>query len=226
MKFLRQLLDSQHENFTTGKFSKLYPIYEAIDTFAFTPGEVTQGNTHLRDGLDLKRLMVTVAVALSPCLLMALFNTGYQANAVLFNQGASEISGWRGALFSLTGLPLDPANYISNIVHGALYFVPIFIVTNIFGGLWEVLFSVVRKHEVNEGFMITGILGKEVSTKLGIGLVSGKALIVLVTIRNLLAKKNRLGTKFLSLLFFVTDQSVPRGSLQLSSLQSKYLLII
>ena len=74
--------------------------------------------------------------------------------------------------------------------------------------------------------MITEILGKEVSTKLGIGLVSGKALIVLVTIRNLLAKKNRLGTKFLSLLFFVTDQSVLRGSLQLSSLQSKYLLII
>ena len=158
MKFLRQILDSQHENFTTGKFSKLYPIYEAIDTFAFTPGEVTSGETHLRDGLDLKRLMVTVAVALSPCLLMALFNTGYQANSVLFNQGASEISGWRGALFALTGLPLDPANYISNLVHGALYFVPVFIVTNVFGGLWEVLFSVVRKHEVNEGFMITGIL--------------------------------------------------------------------
>ncbi len=158
MRFLRQILDSQHENFTTGKFSKLYPIYEAIDTFAFTPGEVTKGNTHLRDGLDLKRLMVTVAVALSPCLLMALFNTGYQANSVLFSQGATQVEGWRGFLFALTGLPLDPANYISNFVHGALYFVPVFIVTNIFGGLWEVLFSVVRKHEVNEGFMITGIL--------------------------------------------------------------------
>ena len=158
MKFLRQILDSQHENFTTGKFSKLYPLYEAIDTFAFTPGEVTSGSTHLRDGLDLKRLMVTVAVALSPCLLMALFNTGYQANSVLFEQGATEITGWRGILFALTGLPLDPANYISNFVHGALYFVPVFIVTNVFGGLWEVLFSVVRKHEVNEGFMITGIL--------------------------------------------------------------------
>jgi Na+-transporting NADH:ubiquinone oxidoreductase subunit B len=158
MKFLRQMLDSQHENFTTGKFSKFYPIYEAIDTFAFTPGEVTEGSTHLRDGLDLKRLMVTVAVALSPCLLMALFNTGYQANSVLFNQGASEIAGWRGVLFALTGLPLDPANFISNFVHGALYFIPIFLVTNIFGGLWEVIFSVVRKHEVNEGFMITGIL--------------------------------------------------------------------
>ena len=74
--------------------------------------------------------------------------------------------------------------------------------------------------------MITEILGKEVSTKLGIGLVSGKALIVLVTIRNLLSEKNRLRTKFLSLLFFVIDQSVLRGSLQLSSLKSKHLLVI
>ena len=74
--------------------------------------------------------------------------------------------------------------------------------------------------------MITDILGKEVSTKLEIGLVSGKALIVLVTIRNLLSKKNRLRTKFLPPLFFVIDQSALRGSLQLSSLQSKHLLII
>ena len=74
--------------------------------------------------------------------------------------------------------------------------------------------------------MITEISGKEVSTKAGIGLVSGKALIVLVTIRNLLSEKNRLRTKFLSPIFFVIDQSVPRGSLQLSSLKSKHLLII
>ena len=88
MKLLRKLLDSQHDNFTgKGKLSSFYAVYEAIDTFAFTPGEVTKGETHVRDGLDLKRLMITVAVALVPCILMALFNTGYQANKVLELKG-------------------------------------------------------------------------------------------------------------------------------------------
>ncbi|MAW07269.1 MAG: NADH:ubiquinone reductase (Na(+)-transporting) subunit B [Halobacteriovoraceae bacterium] len=159
MKFLRNILDSQHKNFTgEGKLSKLYALYEAVDTFAFTPGSVTKGNTHLRDGLDLKRLMVTVAVALAPCLLLAFFNTGYQANNVLYAQGVNTLDTWRGVILSGLGLSLDPQNFISNMVHGALYFIPIFLVTNIVGGLIEGIFSVVRNHEINEGFLVTGLL--------------------------------------------------------------------
>lgn len=159
MKILRSVLDSSHSLFAKGgKLEKLYPLYEAVDTFAYTPGEVTQGNTHVRDGLDLKRLMVTVAVSLVPCILWGMFNTGYQGNLVLYNQGLTELEGWRGVLFQAFGLTPNPHNIVANLVHGALFFVPIFLVTNIVGGLCELLFSVVRKHEINEGFLVTGLL--------------------------------------------------------------------
>ncbi|MEZ4820594.1 MAG: NADH:ubiquinone reductase (Na(+)-transporting) subunit B [Bdellovibrionota bacterium] len=159
MKKLRQFLDSQHHHFTKGgKLEKLYPVYEAIDTFLYTPGEVTKGSVHVRDGMDLKRLMVTVAMALGPCILMALYNTGYQAQLGLNSLGLVEVSGWRGSIFHLLGFAVDPNNIIGCVLLGSLYFVPVFLVTNIVGGSWEVLFASIRKHEVNEGFMVTGLL--------------------------------------------------------------------
>lgn len=159
MKFLRDLLDQQHKHFVKGgKLEKLYPLYEAIDTFAYTPGQTAQGSVHVRDALDLKRLMITVAMALFPCVLMAMYNTGLQSNLALESMGAASIEGWRGALFEALGLQVNSANTLSNFVHGALYFVPIFIVTQLAGGFWEVLFASVRKHEVNEGFLVTGLL--------------------------------------------------------------------
>lgn len=159
MKVLRDFLDSQHPHFVKGgKLEVLYPLYEALDTFVYTPGETAEGSVHVRDAIDLKRLMGTVSIALIPCILMALFNTGYQANTVLAEMGQSSVEGWRGAILSLLGLATDPSNIISNFVHGALYFVPVFLVTQIAGGLCEVLFAVVRKHEINEGFLVTGLL--------------------------------------------------------------------
>lgn len=159
MKALRSFLDKIEPQFTKGgKLEKLYPLYEAADTFLYTPGLVTKGKTHVRDGMDLKRMMITVAVALGPCVLMALLNTGYQANLAMSNMGMDTIDGWRGWVMGLLGMGYDPGNIIDNIVHGALYFVPIFLVTQIAGGTMEVIFSVVRKHEVNEGFLVTGML--------------------------------------------------------------------
>jgi Na+-transporting NADH:ubiquinone oxidoreductase subunit B len=159
MKFLRNLLDSQHDKFVDGgKLEKFYPMYEMIDTFIFTPGDVTKGNVHLRDSIDLKRTMVTVAMALGPCIFMAMYNTGYQANTALLSTGATVVSGWRGEIFSLFNFAVDPTSYCSNLFLGLLYFLPIFLVTNIVGGFWEVIFATVRKHEINEGFLVTGIL--------------------------------------------------------------------
>lgn len=159
MKALRKFLDSQHPHFVDGgKFEKFYPIYEMIDTFVYSPGETAKGSVHVRDALDLKRLMGTVAIALMPCILMACYNTGFQANTVLAEMGQSSVEGWRGAILALIGLATDPANIISNFVHGLLYFLPVFIVTQAAGGACEVLFSVVRKHEINEGFLVTGLL--------------------------------------------------------------------
>lgn len=159
MKALRNFLDSQHDLFAEGgKLEKFYPLYEMIDTFVYTPGETAHGSVHVRDAIDLKRLMGTVAIALIPCILMALYNTGYQANTVLAGMGQTVADGWRGWILSMLGLATDPTNIISNVIHGALYFVPVFLVTQIAGGLCEVVFAVVRKHEINEGFLVTGML--------------------------------------------------------------------
>ncbi len=159
MKILRNLLDSQHKYFDKGgSLEKFYPIYEMIDTFLYTPGEVTKGSVHVRDGLDLKRAMVTVAMALVPCILFAMYNTGLQANLALENLDATIIPGWRGSVLSFFGVAVNSSSIGSNLFHGLSYFLPIFLVTNIAGGLCEVLFSIIRKHEINEGFLVTGLL--------------------------------------------------------------------
>ncbi len=158
MKSLRNLLDRQAKHFQKGgKLEKLYPLWEANDTFLFTPGEVTKRASHARDGLDLKRMMMTVVIALAGCLYMALYNTGYQANLAI-SHGAAPLATWQSRVIEGLGLGFDPGNILACIVHGALYFVPIFIVTFAVGGFWEVLFAGVRKHDVNEGFIVTGFL--------------------------------------------------------------------
>jgi len=159
VKFLRNLLDSQHKNFRPGgKLEKFYVIYEMVDTFAFTPGEVTVGDTHVRDALDFKRLMITVAIATFPCILMAMYNTGLQGNLALESLGLNALEGWRGTVFTLLGGSIDSDSCWSNLFHGAMYFIPIYLVANAAGGLWEVLFAGVRRHEINEGFLVTGVL--------------------------------------------------------------------
>jgi len=159
MKFLRQLLDKQAPDFEKGgKYEKLYPLYEAHDTLLFTPGEVTKGTTHVRDALDLKRMMIMVVIALMPCVGMAFYNTGYQANHAIAELGAQPFDSWQAWLFGALGFSHDPASIFANIVYGALHFLPIFIFCFAVGGAIEVLFAIVRKHEVNEGFLVTGFL--------------------------------------------------------------------
>jgi Na+-transporting NADH:ubiquinone oxidoreductase subunit B len=141
-----------------GRLEKLYPLYEMIDTITFTPGHVTRTGSHIRDGLDLKRMMFTVVIALQPVVIWAMYNAGFQAaNAI--SQGATPLDSWQTWVYTdLLGLAFDPANILACFVYGALFFVPIALVVNASGGLVEVLFSVIRKHEVNEGFLVTGAL--------------------------------------------------------------------
>ena len=156
MKFLRNLLDRQARHFEKGgKLEKLYPLYEANDTFLFTPGEVTKGASHVRDGLDLKRMMMTVVIALAGCVYMAMYNTGYQAHLAIAG-GAAPLDTWQTA--AMDGLSFSPDNLWACLVHGALYYVPVLLVTFAVGGAWEVLFAAVRKHPVTEGFLVTGML--------------------------------------------------------------------
>ncbi|WP_034640498.1 NADH:ubiquinone reductase (Na(+)-transporting) subunit B [Desulfovibrio inopinatus] len=156
---MRTLLDKIHSAVTgDGKYKKYYPLYEMVDTFLYAPGDTSSGATHVRDAIDLKRVMITVVFALIPCFYMAMWNTGYQANAALAAMGLDTGTGWRWGVMHIFGLAANPENFASNIILGALYFFPIYIVCNIAGGFWEALFSVIRKHEINEGFLVTGSL--------------------------------------------------------------------
>lgn len=159
MKFLRKFLDNQSKYFKEGgKLARLHPLYEAIDNFIFSSGTVTKGAPHVRDVLDFKRLMIWVVIALIPAVIMALYNTGLQANLALAQTGGAEISGWRGSLIAFLGTGLNPNNILSNVVHGALYFFPVYLITLAAGGFWEVLFGTIRKHPISEGFLVTSLL--------------------------------------------------------------------
>lgn len=157
MSATRRFLDKLHPHFTTGgRYEKFYGFYEMVDTFLYTPPDVTRGATHVRDGNDLKRTMTYVVIASSLCVFMAWYNTGYQANSAMAALGVQSAPGWRGAILDWFGYA--PANPISCLLHGMLYFFPIYFVTLAAGGFWEVVFATIRKHEINEGFLVTSML--------------------------------------------------------------------
>lgn len=159
MKPLRDLLDKQAEHFEEGgKLEKLYPFYEAGDTFLYTPGEVTRADAHVRDGMDLKRMMITVVLSLQPCILMALYNTGLQASLAYASLGAVGTGDWHVWLAQTLGLSFQPHDVLSCFAIGAIYFVPVQLVTIAAGGMCEAIFAVIRKHEINEGFLVTSTL--------------------------------------------------------------------
>ena len=160
MKPLRGLLDRIAPYFHKGgKLEKLYPLFEVMDTFFYTSGEVTPGRCHVRDANDLKRTMSVVLAALIPCVVMAMYNTGLQANrAMAATEAVAEAPGWRGDVLALVAADYDPGSLWDNLLHGAVYFIPVYVVCMAVGIAWEVLFSVVRGHEVNEGFFVTGLL--------------------------------------------------------------------
>ncbi len=157
---LRKFLDKIEHNFEKGgRFEKWYALYEAADTFLYRPASVTKSTAHVRDGIDLKRMMMTVWFCVMPALFFGMWNIGYQANSLFSAQPEllSAQEGWRFALIgALAGF--DPHSLWDNMIQGAAYFLPVYAVTFIVGGFWEVLFASIRKHEVNEGFFVTSVL--------------------------------------------------------------------
>jgi Na+-transporting NADH:ubiquinone oxidoreductase subunit B len=141
------------------RHGRLYPFFEAVDTFLRTPGTATASAPHLRDGMDLKRMMIWVVYALVPCILFAVYNTGYQANLALVEEmGETVAQGWRGGLMSWLLVEADPESVLSNMLHGALWFLPLYAISFVVGALWEALFAIVRRHRMTEGFIVTSLL--------------------------------------------------------------------
>ena len=159
MKGLRHFFDRLEPLFTPGgRFEKYHALFEMVDTLFYSPPDVTRGSPHVRDALDLKRVMIVVVFAVLPCAVIGMWNTGFQANSAIAAIGAAGIDGWRGAVLPLLGAGYDAGSIYDCFVQGLLYFLPIYIVTMAAGGFWEILFAGVRNHEINEGFFVTSML--------------------------------------------------------------------
>lgn len=153
---LRSFFDRIEPRFLNGgKWEKFFPLYEMVESFLYTPKTVTAAAPHARSYIDMKRIMTYVVIATIPCILFGWYNTGLQVNTAIASFGPS---GWRAWILEFLGIGFDPNNPLVNMVHGALYFFPIYITTLVAGGLWEVLFATIRRHEVNEGFLVTSML--------------------------------------------------------------------
>ena len=137
MNFLRKKLDEIKRPFSKGeKWEKFAPAINAFDTFLFVPNHTTQKGSHIRDGVDLKRTMGTVIIALIPALFYGIYNTGFQY---------------------LIQLKAD-FTFIDALVHGSFKIIPMIIVSYVVGLTIEFAFAVYRGHEVNEGYLVTGML--------------------------------------------------------------------
>ena len=138
MKLLRKIFDSQKPLFQKGgKFEKGYYLFEALETFLFVPDHVTsKKGVQVKDAIDLKRLMMTVVMAMIPCLLFGIWNVGHQH----FLANGSSVS------------------FLEKIIFGSKVVLPVVLVSYTAGGIVEVIFSTIRRHPINEGFLVTGML--------------------------------------------------------------------
>jgi Na+-transporting NADH:ubiquinone oxidoreductase subunit B len=159
MRPLRNLLDKLEPNFRKGgRLESYQAIYEMLDTLFYSPADVARTAPHIRDAINLKRVMGLVVIGVLPCAFMGMWNTGHQANLAIAQLGLPAPTDWRGALITALGIGHDPDSLGAALFYGLLYFLPIYIVTLLAGGFWEILFAGIRNHEVNEGFFVTSIL--------------------------------------------------------------------
>ena len=137
MKLFKNLLGSVKPHFEKGgKLEKLYPAYDAFETFLFVPDHTTHKGAHVRDAIDLKRTMFMVIVALIPCLLFGMWNVGYQYHLAIG----------------------ETASLVENFIFGFWKFLPLIIVSYAVGLAVEFAFAIYRGHSVNEGYLVTGLL--------------------------------------------------------------------
>ena len=137
MKSLRKFLDKIKPDFEKGgKFEKFGSTFDALETFLYVPDKVTKTGSHIRDSIDMKRTMTIVIIALLPCLLFGMYNAGYQHFLSIGETG----------------------NFWQMFGFGAIKVLPIVIVSYVVGLGIEFIFAQVRGHEVNEGFLVTGML--------------------------------------------------------------------
>ncbi len=159
MKTLRHYIEHWEPHFEKGgKYESWYALYEAVTTILYTPGHVTRSAAHVRDNIDLKRIMIFVWAATFPALFFGMFNIGLQASSAMA-AGFTLPDVWQVSWFEAFGGQLDAdSGWLMQMWYGAFFFLPVYATVFIVGGFWEVLFASIRGHEVNEGFFVTSIL--------------------------------------------------------------------
>ncbi len=156
MKFIHNIFDRMEPSFKKGgKYEKYYAVFEMFDTFFRQPSSQTYSASHVRDGIDLKRIMITVWLCTFPVMFFGMYNVGFHALTAIQSMGLTP-TGWRTVITGLAGY--DPNSIWACFVYGAMQFLPIYLVTFVVGIFWEIVFAVVRGHEVNEGFFVTSVL--------------------------------------------------------------------
>ena len=137
MKLFKNILESVKPHFEEGgKLEKMYPAYDAFETFLFVPDHTTKSGSHIRDAVDLKRSMAFVVLSLIPCIVFGMWNIGDQ----YFNAVSVE------------------TNFLNNLIFGFWKFLPLLAVSYAVGLSVEFAFAISRGHSVNEGYLVTGML--------------------------------------------------------------------
>ncbi|MBD3648061.1 MAG: RnfABCDGE type electron transport complex subunit D, partial [Pseudomonadales bacterium] len=152
---LRKFLDNIEPYFEEGRpLEKFYAVYEAVDTIFYTPGVVTSGASHVRDPIDLKRLMTTVWWCAFFPMFAGMYFVGLHALEGMEQAGVEALGGWRGWVFELLA-SYDATSIWACLIYGAVFFLPIYLVTFVVGAFWEILFAIKRCHEITDGYFVT-----------------------------------------------------------------------
>lgn len=159
MNQLRNSLDRLRPSFSkNGQFEKYSAIYEMVDNLIYTPSTITKTAPHVRDGIDLKRVMTFIVLAILPCIFVGVWNIGYQANTAMTELITDSVPGWRGDILEFLGVNYNPDSIWDDMWHGLVYVIPVFVVALVVGGAWEILFAIIRKRNMSEGILMISLL--------------------------------------------------------------------
>ena len=157
MKILRSYINNVKPSFVgDGKYSKWFPLFYAVENLFFSTQTKTSNPVHVRDAVDIQKVMVTVWLATFPAMFFGMYNLGSHSLEYLESINQMNTGDWHHYLISFVGY--DSSSFFSKMWFGASYFLPIYITVFVVGIGWEALFAIVRKHEINEGAFVSTVL--------------------------------------------------------------------
>ena len=157
MKILRNYINSVKPSFVgEGKYSKWFPLFDAVENLFFSTQTKTANPVHVRDAIDIQKVMVTVWLATFPAMFFGMYNLGSHSLEYLDSINQLNTGDWHHYIVSLVGY--DSSSFVAKMWFGAAYFMPIYITVFVVGIGWEAVFAIVRKHEINEGAFVSTIL--------------------------------------------------------------------